>query len=220
MNSPERRETREEACRGPTIPRLIGGHPPHILAEFGVTEGPPRGRLSVPLWDETGTRSLGIALVSLYPRCATCRLSHEPGTSCGSGHPKCLLPTGFGKNRYVYNKFEVLECDSAHLCVAESFQDVWRLQEAGQTAVSLLGCYASKEQAAAIAALARPVVIAFNNHPDAERGRRRLAAALEGLAQCTQFYLPPSVRSVADMDATDLNDLIRQTLDTDTETSR
>lgn len=118
----------------PTHPYLSGrGLTPELIETFGVGycgSGFLRGRIAVPLHDESGT------LVGYAGRWASDEVP--------DGTQKYLLPRGFKKSRVLFNYHRV--ADVKHLVVVEGYWSVFRLHALEAPAVALMGRTLSKDQ--------------------------------------------------------------------------
>lgn len=158
---------------------LARGMSPEVLEVLDVGHSAKLNRSVVPIYDDEGETCIGFIARSESPVCDQCGWCHLPAESCSQGEPKWLLPPGFPKGQLLYN-FATTRAASPYLFLVEGPADVFRLAEAGQPAVAILGSDLSTEQARKLAQLCprRRILIALDNDEAGIRGAKNAAGKL------------------------------------------
>jgi hypothetical protein len=206
------REQVREPLRIPSRHFLSRGFSPEVLDALDVGDSAKLGRAVVPLYDAEGTTCIGYTFRSLKPPCKACRKHHDPWVACRYGQSRWGIMKGFPKRSYLYNYAAALRADGTAFLV-EGPPDVFRLAEAGHTAVALLGSDATDEQLRLLAALEKPILVAFDNDPAGEvaLGRfRRKYEASDVTFEWDPFAVPGPYQDVGE---TPVEELRRAILD-------
>jgi hypothetical protein len=158
--------TREQVRERLEIPSpyfLSRGFSRDVLDSFDVGHSAKLNREVVPLYDELGTTCIGYVARTNKPFCTGCDGHHEPGAHRLFGEPKWKAMQGFPRATYLYNYAAANAADSPFIFLVEGPPDVLRLAEAGFVGVALLGCDASPQQLAKLAALGKEIWVSFDN---------------------------------------------------------
>lgn len=108
---------------------------------------------------------MGHQTEAMRARCTTCEKHHQPKAECGYGQAKWKLLSGFPKGAYLYNYQTARQSPGSSVFLVEGPGDVFRLTEAGYTAVASMGTDLSPTQVEKLAALGKEVIVAFDNDP-------------------------------------------------------
>jgi hypothetical protein len=197
--------TREQVRGRLRIPSpyfLSWGYSPAVLDRLDAGHSPMLGRSVVPLYDDAGHKCVGFIARSEHPACGSCKKHHRPGQPCRYGQQKWRIHRGFPKSSYLYNYAATRRPDCRVVLLVEGTGDVFRAEEAGIAAVACLGTHLSDVQAAKLAALGKPVLIAFDNDDAGRQGAAAAAERLRGLCEGVRACpVPAGFHDVGDMPA-------------------
>jgi hypothetical protein len=200
--------TREEVRQRLVIPSpyFVGrGFAPAVLDQMDVGHSPKLGRSVVPFYDDNGQTCVGYAARWEGPACPRCSLCHEQWEACGQHDHRWRVSEGFPKSAYLYNYAATRQAEAPFVVVVEGPGGVFRLREAQCSAVACLGSELTGQQAEKLAALSRKVIVALDNDEAGRAGARRAMSRLrEYRVDALPLLLPPSVKDVAEMRATDV----------------
>jgi hypothetical protein len=176
--------TREQVRSRLVIPSpyfMARGFSPSVLDALDVGHSKKMKCSIVPVYDEAGETCVGFLSRSERPTCGRCKKCHEPGRSCRTGERRWDVLKGFPKSAYLFNHAAARRSDASSVLLVEGPGDVFRVSEAGATAVAALGSDLSETQVEKLVRLGKQVIIAFDNDAGGQRGAadvsRRLAAA-------------------------------------------
>lgn len=201
--------TRDEVRGALTIPSryfLERGFSAVVLDKFDVGDSAMLKRAVVPLYDDEGTTCVGYAARSKWPLCDACK-KHHFGPDCRYGQHKWELPEDFPAGSYLFNYAAARETACPFVLLVEGVGDAIRVAEARYVAVAVLGSEPSVEQVRKLAALDKPVWVAFDNDDAGEKGRLRLREWIEagGLRLRTEaFHAPAKYKDIGEVPAEEL----------------
>jgi hypothetical protein len=142
--------------------------------------------------------------LSKRPSCAICGRHHYPNQDCQFGQIRWKLDGCYQREQYLYNYARARSTSAPFVFLVEGAPDVLRLAEAGHTGVALMGEEASTTHLEMLAALGKPVWVAFDNDTAGREARDRLR---KRMLRCgvtfpgNPFYVPEPFKDLGEMDA-------------------
>lgn len=182
------------------------GFDPGVLTRMDVGYSERLKKAIVPLYDDDDRLCVGIMERSRFPFCEECRKCHRPGAECRFGQPKWFVqPKDFPKGKYLYNFAAARRPEVKQVFLVEGPGDVWRMAEAGVTAVACLGSAVSPEQAKKLPALQKVLVVAFDNDGPGRAGAYEACGALwKHTLHAKLANVPAAYHDIGDMPAAEV----------------
>lgn len=169
------------------------GYSPEILQRYDVgfcgdLASPMSNRVVVPVYDEKYEKAIGFTGRTVFDKCPSCKLYHEPGFACPTttvelfNSSKWKNNHGFQKESHLYNYWFAKKHIKATgvVILVEGPGDVWRLEEAGvHNSVAIFGAELNDEQQILLEMSgAMCVVLLMDSDDTGQDAIRKIAAQL------------------------------------------
>jgi hypothetical protein len=179
---------------------LSRGFSAAVLDRLDVGHSPRLGKSVVPLHSDDGRTCVGYMARSELPACETCHKCHRPGGRCGYGQPKWKTMDGFPKGSHLYNYHAARRSGSRVVILVEGPGDVWRVEEAGYSAVALLGTDLSAQQLRKLQDLGRSVFAPLDNDKAGRLALARVCSCVGGkMPVARPLFVPPPYKDPGEM---------------------
>jgi 5S rRNA maturation endonuclease (ribonuclease M5) len=174
-----------------------------ILQRMYVGFSAKQQKSIVPFFSDEGNVCIGFQARTEKPQCPTCQLYHSQGQACRYGEPKWMMQRGFPKHSFVYNFHTIHHHPRPYVFLVEGPGDAWKLEDAGNSAMALLGNSITADQASKIKALDKQMFIALDNDNAGRLGAHTVKKQLGGNAHV--LNVPTGYKDIGEMTTAAVN---------------